>query len=805
MKVSNQPVLKEEAFDTHCFHCGEEVKNQIIVIDHHSFCCQGCKTVYEILSTNDLCDYYQMESNPGFTVRDKDNHSIFDFLDNESIKRDLLDFEGQGFERVTFHVPNVHCSSCIWLLEHLDRLNGAILDSKLNFTSKQLTINYRSEEVSLRQVAELLDSIGYGPQINLKKEDQDKPKKQYNKTLLVKMGIAGFCFGNVMLLSFPDYLGLTGIEREYTQFFRYLNLILSIPVVFYAGSDYFTSALKSAKQKFANIDVPIAIGLLVLFVRSAYEVIANVGPGYFDSLVGLVFFLLIGKWFQDKTYSALSFERDYQSYFPLAIQKRINNAFSPVPVKELNRGDEIIVRNGEVLPADSILIDDYASVDYSFVTGESVPVNRKKGDYVYAGGRQIGKQVRFIIQKEVSQSYLTQLWNNDAYVQKEEHLSLINRFSRYFTVMVLLIAIGSAIFWQITNPTQTWLVFTSVLIIACPCALALSTPFTLGSIMRVFGRNNFYLKNAEVIEQLNTTNAIVFDKTGTITETQGHEITFEGELSEAEMAMVNIAVANSTHPLSRWIKEFTRSNDFSYSIESFNEIEGKGFLAIISGVEVKVGSASFMHLPKLASENATQVHISIGANYKGYFSFQTHYRKGLSSLLDQLKSRFRLYILSGDNDKEAAKLATIFPQGVSMKFNQSPHEKLEVIKEIEKNAGRVIMLGDGLNDAGALRQSRVGIAVTEDISLFSPASDAILKASELVNLNKFIALAHYGKYVIIASFVLSLLYNVVGISLAVSGMLTPLVAAILMPLSSISVVVFTTLTINLISKKLKLK
>ncbi|MFT7382255.1 MAG: Cu+-exporting ATPase, partial [Roseivirga sp.] len=511
-------VLKSESIKTHCYHCGDAVEHVDILFEDHHFCCNGCKTVYEILSVNDLCDYYSLENTPGSTIKEKEGHSIFDFLDNDTIKKQLLDFEGQGFQRVTFHIPNVHCSSCIWLLEHLYRLNGGILDAKLNFTSKQLTVNYRSEEIDLRQVAELLDSIGYGPQISLEdNEAKNKPKNEYNKTLLIKMGIAGFCFGNIMLLSFPDYLGLTGIEKEYSQFFRYLNLILSIPVVFYAGSDYFTSALKSAKQKFANIDVPIAIGLLVLFTRSAYEVVAQVGPGYFDSLVGLVFFLLIGKWFQDKTYSALSFDRDYQSYFPLAIQKKVENVFLPVPVKELNKGDEIMVRNGEVLPADAILIDDFASIDYSFVTGESVPVMRKKGDYVYAGGRQIGKQVRFIVQKEVSQSYLTQLWNNDAFANKEVQLSLIDRVSRYFTVLVLAISIGAAIYWQLNDPTQTWLVFTSVLIIACPCALALSTPFTLGSIMRVFGRNHFYLKNAEVIEQLNATNTIVFDKTGTIT------------------------------------------------------------------------------------------------------------------------------------------------------------------------------------------------------------------------------------------------------------------------------------------------
>tara|TARA_R110001592_G_scaffold41035_3_gene134379 strand:+ start:2360 stop:4771 length:2412 start_codon:yes stop_codon:yes gene_type:complete len=793
--------------ETKCYHCGEDCLEGKLSFEAHSFCCNGCKTVYEILSGNDLCDYYSRESTPGFTVKDKAEHSIFDFLDNESIKREVLDFEGEGFQRATLHIPNVHCSSCIWLLENLDRLNPAVLDSVINFSSKKLTVNYKSDEISLRQLAEMLDSIGYGPQINLKDSyESKKPQKTFDKQLLIKIGIAGFCFGNVMLLSFPDYLGIAGVEEEYRSFFRYLSLALSIPVVFYAGGEYFTSALKSAKQKFANIDVPIAIGLLALFVRSSYEVIADVGPGYFDSLVGLVFFLLIGKWFQGKTYEALSFDRDYQSYFPLAVQKKIDHAFAPVPVKELKKGDEVLLRNGEVLPADAILIDDYASIDYSFVTGESVPVARKKGDYVYAGGRQVGKQVRFVIQKEVSQSYLTQLWNNDAFGEKEVHTKLVDKVSRYFTLVILLIAFGSAIFWQMTDPSQTWLVFTAVLIIACPCALALSTPFTMGSIMRVFGRNHFYLKNADVIEKLNATNTIVFDKTGTITETQGEALQFCGPaLSEAEKALINTAVASSTHPLSRWIKQFTEAKGFDYNIESFEEIEGKGFVSIVSGLPIEVGSATFLGIDKKDQNNATQVHVSIGDDYKGYFSFESIYRKGLSALLDALKSKFKFQVLSGDNDKEAERLKSMFPADSTLRFNQSPEDKLKAIKEIQAKGNDVIMLGDGLNDAGALQQSKVGIAITEDVSLFSPASDAILKASNLMDLDKFIQLAHEGRNVILASFILSLLYNGIGLSFAVAGELTPLVAAILMPLSSISIVVFTTVSINLISKKIKLK
>ncbi|MFT7149898.1 MAG: Cu+-exporting ATPase, partial [Nonlabens sp.] len=414
-------IAQEVSSKTLCYHCGDECLEDKIVLEEKSFCCHGCKMVFEVLSENDLCDYYTFETSPGITQK-KEKNSLFDFLENQDVSRQLLEFADDQQERVTFLIPNIHCSSCIWLLEHLSRLDPAIINSTTNFSQHKLTVNYRVDNFSLRALAELLDRIGYTPVINLDQAKENKAKeKTFNKTLLVKLGIAGFCFGNVMLLSFPDYLGISALEQSYQQTFRWLNLLLSIPVVFYSGSEYFISAFKSLKQRFANIDVPIALGVTVLFLRSIYEVALNIGPGYFDSLVGLMFFLLIGKWFQSRTYDALSFERDYKSYFPLAIQTRQEDDFVSTAVQNIKKGDEILIRNGELIPADAILIDDKVYIDYSFVTGESAAVEKAKEQYVFAGGKLSGKQARFIVQKPVSQSYLTSLWNNEAFKKEESH------------------------------------------------------------------------------------------------------------------------------------------------------------------------------------------------------------------------------------------------------------------------------------------------------------------------------------------------------------------------------------------------
>lgn len=797
---------KEVPTATNCYHCGDACAADKIVSDEKDFCCQGCKTVYEILNENELCAYYDLEESPGLTLKDSEEKSIYDFLDNQAIKAKMLDFSGDNYEKVTFCVPAIHCSSCIWLLENLDRLNEGVIDSKVDFSNKTVTAHYHPQELSLREMAEMLDSIGYAPLVNLD-EDGDKKRKEetYDRQLIIKMGVAGFCFGNIMLLSFPDYLGLTGIEKNYQSFFRYLNVLLALPVVFYAGADYFVSAFKSIRQRYANIDIPIALGVSVLFLRSFYEVATGIGPGYFDSLVGLIFYLLIGKWFQNKTYRSMSFDRDYKSYFPLAVLKKEEVGLVSTQVTELSKGDEIAMRNGEIIPADAILIDDEAAIDYSFITGESDAVQQKKGDYLYAGGRHTGPMARMIVQKEVSQSYLTRLWNDDAFSQEDEGRSMIDRISKYFTLIIIGIAVLAGVYWQFTNPANTWLVFTAVLIVACPCALALVTPFTSGSVMRVLGRNKFYLKNASVVEKFSAIDSVVFDKTGTITHTTNRAVSFSGdELSVQEKALVLPVVMGSTHPLSRLIRGFLGEAEQEYLPESFTELPGKGIDATVAGVRVLLGSATFVGEEGNSAAGLTKVYLKIGNRLRGSFQIKSQYREGIETCVQELAKDHELAVLSGDNNNEASALRQFFPEATAMKFNQSPESKLREIKGMQEQGHAVVMLGDGLNDAGALKQSDIGIAVTEDIAAFSPASDAILEASVLAKLNQLLHFGKSSKKVIWASFVLSFLYNVVGISLAVMGVFTPLIAAILMPLSSISVVFFTTFGVHVLAKKFKL-
>ena len=787
-----------------CYHCGELCEDELVEFDGKPFCCNGCKMVYEILDENDLCNYYDLQNAPGINLKNRDYEEKFAYLDNADIQNQLLNFSSEHLNKMVFFVPAIHCSSCIWLLEHLDRLREGIHQSRVNFVRKEVSIDYDPAVISLKTIVELLATVGYEPEINLQNASHNKSKKE-SKKLYLQVGVAGFGFGNIMLLSFPEYFGFEGLDHTVRMFMSYLNILISLPVVFYSASSYFISAYKGLRQKYINIDVPITIGIVTLFVRSLYEIISEAGPGYLDSLSGLIFFLLIGKWFQSRTYESLSFERDYKSYFPLAVSRVTNDAHEMVQITELTENDMIEVRNQEIIPADSELISKDASIDYSFVTGEADNIQKQKGDYIYAGGRQVGGTIRLRIKKAVSQSYLTQLWNNDAFNEESTYDSMIDKVSKYFTLAVLFIAVASAAYWYFEGQSHILNAFTAVLIVACPCALSLATPFTLGNAMTILGGHKLYLKHMSVLEKLWNINTIVFDKTGTLTRNEGTKANFIGEeLTDEDKSIIASLAANSTHPLSRTIYRYLHVFNSHEQVLGFQEIEGKGISGVIMGKEIALGSAAFVGGEAVDSAIGTSVvHIKIGS-YKGYFSIKSSYRTGLNDLVKSLATKYKLSVLSGDNPSEEENLRGLFSEKTSFVFNQKPEQKLEFIREKQKSGDHVLMLGDGLNDAGALKQANVGFAVTEDVTAFTPACDAILYGQHLNALSSYLTFARISKKVILASFTISFIYNFIGLSLAVAAKITPLFAAILMPLSSITVVAFATFAIRLVAKRLKL-
>jgi Cu+-exporting ATPase len=882
-----------------CFHCGEPSPDPSLTKEGKAFCCRGCLFVHDLLAESGLGQFYDLSRHPGVRVRRPARREQWAYLDDPALQQQLLDFTDGKVSRVTFQIPAIHCVACVWLLENLFRLQPGIGRSQVNFPRREVTITFATEKLPLSGLVALLASIGYEPVLTLgeleKRKGDPARKRQW-----LQVGIAGFAFGNIMLLSLPAYMGLDSLSGPLFKVLSgYLSLALAAPVLFYSASDYWRSARLSLRQRVLTLDVPIALGLAALYARSAYDVALGRGNGYLDSLAALVFFLLCGRVFQQKTHERMAFDRDFKCFFPLSVTRLTEAGEESTAISNLRVGDRLRLRNGELIPADGRLLGGPACIDYSFVTGEADPVAKAPGDYLYAGGRQIGGAIEVETVKAVSQSNLTSLWNHEAF-QKERASglnTLTNRFSRWFTLIVIAVAVGAAVFWAASGDAGRGLkAFTSVLIVACPCALALAAPFALGTAQRLLARRQVFVKNALVIERMAQVDAIVFDKTGTLTAGAEEGVMFHvksegrnpksemeqpnlvgtrstasltppakngtrwnaslpgsGGLSAAEESWVCAVARHSTHPQAVRIAQSLAGKDLAEEpVEGFAETPGCGIAGRVRGHEVRLGSRAWLEgtprrfnalcapeppgkdgplspalspsevergnrrqisgesrfmgrcgvwMPDSPQEQGSVVCLAIDGTLRGAFVLANAVRPETGQLLRGLGGRYELALLSGDNEKERERFRGLFGSAAALHFNQSPVDKLSSICRLQESGQKVMMVGDGLNDAGALKQSDVGVAVIEQAGAFSPASDVILEAGRVPRLPAVLALARQATQIVRLSFGISAVYNVAGISIAAAGVLSPVICAILMPVSSISVVLFACGATHLAAKR----
>ncbi len=790
-----------------CFHCGTPCTSSVHRTGDRNFCCAGCLAVHELLRKNGLdTSYYSLNAAPGRRIDQEPGPDRYAFLDEPAVRSRLLDFESDRRCRVTFHIPAIHCVACVWLLENLFRLQTGIGSSTVNFLRREASISFDPTQVPFSRVAGLVDSLGYAPDLKLSDLDARRGS-EVPRRLWLQLGVAAFAFGNTMLFSLPGYFGLdTFSGPAFQRLFGILSLVLGVPVVAFSAADYWRTAWFSLRQRRLSIEVPIALGIAALFCQSAYEVLSGHGEGYFDSMGGLLFFLLCGRVFQHKAYDRLTFDRDYRAFFPLSVIRVRDGSEGSVPSEQrvslahLSVGDRIRIRHGELVPADGRLLQGTALMDYSFVTGESEPITVQPGERVHAGGCQQGGTLEVEITRPVSQSYLTSLWDQETFRKEKTDTfgTLTNRYSVRFTAVILAIAVVSAIFWAFQDPSRSVRALVGVLIVACPCALALAAPFTLGTAVRALGRRGVFLRNAQVIETLARINTVVFDKTGTLTAGGEADTVFEGTpLSTEEADSVRSLALQSSHPLSaRIARVLTSGADRTASVENFHESTGRGISGRIQGRLWLLGSAELLRESGIAVDSThseSAVHLAVDGHYRGRFRLVHPLRPEAGELVQSLNGHYQLALLSGDNDREQQRFQRLFGVGAALQFRQSPADKLTFIQNRQKDGGVVMMVGDGLNDAGALRQSDVGVAVVEHIGAFSPASDVIVEACRVPHLGELLRFSHNAVAVVRASFLISTLYNGIGISIAAAGRLSPVVCAVLMPLSSVTVVAFAAL------------
>ncbi len=792
-----------------CYHCGDGCSLGTVRQDEKSFCCSGCVAVYQILKQGNLCTYYSLENTPGTKQAQKVDYDKFAFLDDEEAVQKIIQFKDESQTHVKFYLPQIHCASCLWLLEHLPQLHPGIQASEVDFVQKEVFIVFKQEEISLKKLVTLLSKIGYEPQLNRGAIDSGNQKKKNFSTQNIKnLGVAGACFVAIMMLSLPEYIsGGQLFSSSLSVFFRWANLLLCLPAVFYSSYVFFQSAWAGIRHNVLNTDAPVALAIGITFGRSVYDVAVLGQSGYFDSLAGLIFFMLLGRVLQQRTYRLINYERDFTSYFPIAVSKiNKDKSISTVKLEDIKFADEVVVYPNDIIPIDGIVVKSKADIDYSFVTGESTPSTKETSDIVYAGGRVLNNKIVVYALKEASQSYLTHLWNksnqdgdkvseNAETKKKVKHTDWV---SHYFTWGILLIALVTAGVWLVLDPSKALWSATAVLIISCPCALLLSETFTKGNILRNLSKIGLYVKNEAVLDQLAHTDHIIFDKTGTLTEAKNFNTLFKGKtLSDFERTFIYSAVSHSRHPYSQAIATYLDEAEILEGIV-VKEISGGGLEAFIDKHYLRIGSEEFVYRRSKqatetvdAAKKSSEVYVMLDHDFVGVYNFKNYYRENIPETLKQLSSEYELSVLSGDNRAEYDNLRSMLGGQVNLNFNQKPDDKRAYIHQLKKQGRNTLMVGDGLNDNGALQESDCGLIICEESNSFFPGGDALLDASSVAQLGKILSVAKKIKPIIYLTFGLSLVYNLTGLFFAVQGSLSPLIAAILMPASSITIILLT--------------
>lgn len=773
-----------------CRHCGADC-HDVFTSPHGTFCCAGCASVYGILSDHELEAYYACDVRPGVSQqpsRTRD-HSRFASLDDPAVAACVIDQARGAIVRATFSIPSIHCASCVWLLERLWRLDGGIAGAEVDLVRRSVSVEFDSATITLRRVAELLAAIGYEPAISIEGERRPAAPR---RRLYLQIGVAGFAFGNIMLFSIPRYANGAPLEGGFQRLFDVLNIALAIPVLLFSAADYFRTAWQAIRTRTMALEVPVALGLAVLFARSVVDIATSASEGFMDSFAGLVFFLLIGRLFQQKVFDRMAFDRTFRSFLPLSVRVERGRALTIEPIDALRIGDRIVVRTDEVVPADAELLEDEAAVDYAFTTGEQTPVRVVKGEIVRAGGRAAAGAMRLRVVRDVSHTRLASLWSNPIFDKpKPSWIAGVNaRFGAWFTVGAIGLAAAGAIAWW-PDARASASVATAVLIIACPCALTLAAPITLGTAMGLLGRAGLYLKHPGVVFDLSRTDTVVFDKTGTLTAAGSRRVVESSGLSDAGWARVRRLAAESIHPTSVAIARASTAYAGPRVVpgrpQNVREIVGHGLCGTVDGQRVAIGSTMLIAAETSGTPvgPADATFVASGTE-RGWVRLETALRPGIEAAVRTLAATGQVHLLSGDHAREHRKWKRLF--GANTHFRQMPEDKLARIERARAEGRHVLMVGDGLNDAGAFAAADVGMAVSDETARMTPACDAIVSGDRLSALPAFLRYARHARLVVAICFAVSVLYNAIGLTLALAGALTPLAAAILMPVSSLTVI-----------------
>ncbi len=769
---------------TKCIHCDEDIQIPIYNDgdeNHHSpFCCNGCLTVYNVINFKGLEKYYEIKRQSAIYKRRspvEERKLQFRFLDNQEFLNDYSYSSLSAAPTMEFYLEGIHCLACLWLIEKLPEYLEDVEQCRLDMQRSVATVTLKAQGL-FSNVARELNNLGYKPHPLKRNQSTQNLRNKEERKMLLKIGIAGAGAGNIMLYAVAIY---AGAGENYAQFFNWLTVVFALPVLFYSALPFYQNAYHALKNRTLSIDIPISMALLMGAFSGLYNLAIGVNENFFDSLTALVFLLLLSRYFLNKIQEEGLSANDLNFFYEgESVLKLMDGQFVETHPQFLEVGDTIKVSTNEMIPADGIITEGKTLLNNSLLTGESRPENVGVNSLVYSGTINLTNAIIIKVESVKSETRIGKILKQieNGWIHKSPIVDLTNKISKYFVAGVFIVA--SILFLSLYYQGKTKLALeraVTLLIVTCPCALALATPLTLTRTLSRASKSGIIIKNTEVIEKLASVNTVFLDKTGTLT--YGNlKIDNFNILKKSAYPLLQVVASlekTSTHPSAKALKEFALKDSAQeiLSVENYKEIMG-------TGVEGNIG----VHFYEIKHGSIFEDKILIAK-----FSLKDHIRPDTKNAVSKLKAQgLNVKMLSGDKlliAKSIAESAGIDQENVFAEL--SPETKLSMIKEQSHS----LMVGDGANDAMALCNSYVSVAVLGSLDISLRASDIYLTTPGISHVPQLITISSETMKVIKRNLVLSLLYNSLSVYAAFAGIISPLVAAIIMPVSSLTVLAST--------------
>ncbi|MBT7012984.1 MAG: heavy metal translocating P-type ATPase [Planctomycetes bacterium] len=792
-----------------CAHCGLPVPAGLVVDgDELQFCCRGCRTVYEAIHGAGLAGFYQLREGDDFQAESaRTTGRSFAELDDP----EFLAEQGRtigSLHEMRFYLEGVHCAACVWLVEKLPRVLPGVVESRLDMGRSVVCITWDDQQVACSAIAQTLDRLGYPPHPYRGGEEFERRRIE-DRRLLLRIAAAGALAGNVMAIAFALYGEGDGmkIQEGYRQMFRWASLLLAVIAVSWPGATFFRGALSAIRTRTPHMDLPIALGLGAGLWGGAFHTFTDSGHVYFESVTALVFFLLIGRFLQQRqqraAWDALAL---LYSITPGAARLLKDGSIQEVPLATLQPGMQLEIRAGDSVSADGVIVEGASDFDLSMLTGESQPVSCREGDTLHAGTTNLRARVILEVVSAGADTRVGRLMKLvEQYARRPAAVvQLADRMAGWFTLIVLSLAGMSWFYWHWQDPSQALGNAVALLIVACPCALGLATPLALVAAVGRAARQGILIKGGDALERLSKPGTLLLDKTGTLTQGAVSLVrwqTIDAVVEHQLKADILAIEAHSAHLYAEALRSsWSEECEFFPTARGVKEITGHGIRGRIDKRSFLIGAPEYLlskksffspdmetALAEVLKRALTPVAIAQDGVVVALAGLGDPLKADAAQAMQRLRDMgWKMRILSGDHPQVAVAIgAELGLPAQDCLGAMTPEDKL---KEVEQTTGLVVMVGDGVNDAAALAASDVGIAVHGGAEASLAAADIFLNRPGLHRIADLAEGSQRVMRVIRRNLAVSLAYNLIGVSLAFAGVLTPVWAAVLMPISSLTIV-----------------